>query len=629
MAVETRPGSTFAGYLIVGTVGRGGMGVVYRARELALDRPVALKLIAPELASDPAFRERFLEESRIAASLDHASILPVYAAGETGGELYIATRYVEGTDLRRLLAREQALEPERALKLVGQVADALDAAHRRGLVHRDVKPGNVLVDTSDHCYLSDFGLTKELADEGTSASDPLAGSLDYLAPEQIRREAVDGRTDQYALACVLYECLAGSSPFRRETQVETLWAHLHETPSPLADLPALDPVLARALAEDPEQRYPSCSAFVEDAGAALGIGDPLATLRRRRTGMWLVAAGAALLVTALLAVAVAAVGLRESGGDETTRAVSVAKNTVVALDPATNEVVAEIPVGENPTHIAAGDGSIWVVNGDDRTLTSTLTQIDVASRRPVRTFDLDEVVPVEPFSSLAAGLGAAWVITYDTNDRAAPGLRATGALWRVDPSSGRVERTLTLRNPAPVGVAVAAGSVWVGHRRIRRIDPQTRAAVATIAAAGIVVVAGEGAVWAVGGQTVREALSETRVLKIDPSTNSVRTSVSIQSNAGPVAAGEGAVWIGVRTVRLRSVVYRMDPFSGEIAGAFTFGVPVSGMAAGLGSVWVTSAVSGTLSRVDPSSGEIVVLDFGKTQPTGVAVGKGLVWVAVS
>jgi streptogramin lyase len=275
-----------------------------------------------------------------------------------------------------------------------------------------------------------------------------------------------------------------------------------------------------------------------------------------------------------------------------------------------------------------------VVNGYDRTPTSSLTRIDVAPKRAVRTFDLDAVVPVDPqlrFPSLAAGLGAAWVITWD----AWPGPRqVTGALWRVDPS-GRVERTLTLRDPPPVGVAVAAGSVWVGHRRIRRIDPRTRAVVATIEAAGIVVAAGEGAVWAVGGQTVREALSEMKVLKIDPGTNSIHTSVSTQRNTGPggqaplVAAGEGAVWIGVGTVRLRSVVYRVDPFSGEIAGAFTFASPVSGMAAGLGSVWVTSAVSGTLSRVDPSSGEIVVLDFGKTQPTGVAVGEGLVWVAVS
>ena len=179
------------------------MGVVYRATELALDRPVALKLIAPELAGDDSFRERFLRESRLAASIDHAGILPVYAAGEADGELFLATRFVPGTDLRSLID-DGPLPGERAIGLVGQVADALDAAHERGLVHRDVKPGNVLVDTADHCYLCDFGLTTQRVDGGTTATGTLAGSLDYLAPEQIRRGDVDGRADQYALACVLY-----------------------------------------------------------------------------------------------------------------------------------------------------------------------------------------------------------------------------------------------------------------------------------------------------------------------------------------------------------------------------------------------------------------------------------------
>ena len=222
-------GTQLAGYRIDGVVGRGGMGVVYRATELALDRPVALKLIAPELADDRSFRERFLRESRLAASLDHPGILPVYAAGEAGGgELYLATRYVDGSDLRAVLQEEGTLPPGRALALVGQVAEALDAAHRRGLVHRDVKPGNILVDASDHCYLCDFGLTKLLADGGTTGSGVLAGSLDYLAPEQIRRGEVDGRTDGYALGCVLYECLSGAPPFRRENEAQTLWAHMQE-----------------------------------------------------------------------------------------------------------------------------------------------------------------------------------------------------------------------------------------------------------------------------------------------------------------------------------------------------------------------------------------------------------------
>ncbi|MGH3126658.1 MAG: serine/threonine-protein kinase, partial [Gaiellaceae bacterium] len=264
-------GTQFAGYRIEGVVGRGGMGVVYRATELALDRPVALKLIAPELAGDDSFRERFLRESRLAASIDHAGILPVYAAGEADGELFLATRFVPGTDLRSLID-DGPLPGERAIGLVGQVADALDAAHERGLVHRDVKPGNVLVDRADHCYLCDFGLTTQRVDGGTTATGRLAGSLDYLAPEQIRRGEVDGRADQYALACVLYELLSGAPPFRRDTEPQTLWAHMQEEPASLLAYDELDPVFARALAKEPEERYEDCNAFADDARAALGLG---------------------------------------------------------------------------------------------------------------------------------------------------------------------------------------------------------------------------------------------------------------------------------------------------------------------------------------------------------------------
>src|SRR6266545_4041405 len=296
-------GTRLGGYRVDGVVGRGGMGVVYQATEVVLERPVALKLIAPEFAHDKTFRERFLRESRLAASLDHPGILPVYAAGEAEGELYLASRFVDGIDLRALLDTTGPLPPERALTLVGQVADALDAAHARNLVHRDVKPGNVLVDGSDHCYLCDFGLTKQLGVGGTTVTGGLAGSLDYLAPEQIRRGEIDGRTDQYALACVLYECLAGAPPFRRETEAQTLWAHMQESPAPLASYRELDRVFARALAKDAEERYESCDAFVDDARASLGLGPSRVAVRRRRrrVGRRLLVVGAALLAPATTA----------------------------------------------------------------------------------------------------------------------------------------------------------------------------------------------------------------------------------------------------------------------------------------------------------------------------------------
>ena len=231
-------------------VGRGGMGVVYRATDLSLERPVALKLVAPELAEDELFRRRFLKEPRLAASLDHPNVVPIYEAGEHDGQLYLAMRFVDGSDMRTLLRREGGLPAERALDILAQVASALDAAHRRGLVHRDVKPANVLVDEDDHAYLTDFGVTKQLGGN-TTETGQIVGTLDYVAPEQIRGEDVDARADGYALACVLYECLAGAPPFHRATEAETLWAHMQEPPPPLPGLPALDRVMVKALAKDP------------------------------------------------------------------------------------------------------------------------------------------------------------------------------------------------------------------------------------------------------------------------------------------------------------------------------------------------------------------------------------------
>jgi serine/threonine protein kinase len=234
-------GTELAGYRIEVLLGRGGMGVVYRAHDLTLDRKVALKLLAPELAEDVRFRERFLRESRLAASLDHPAIIPIYDAGEVAGRLYIAMRLVEGTDLKRLLGDEGVLEPERALGLLEQVADALDTAHERGLVHRDVKPSNVLVDGRGHSYLADFGLSRRLEEQavGLGAGRSL-GTVDYVAPEQIRGDELDGRADLYSLGCLLYECLAGKPPFSGGSDTAIVFAHLEQEPP---GLPGLEPVI--------------------------------------------------------------------------------------------------------------------------------------------------------------------------------------------------------------------------------------------------------------------------------------------------------------------------------------------------------------------------------------------------
>jgi hypothetical protein len=258
------------------------MAVVFRASDERLGRTVALKLLAPALAGDGGFRERFIRESRAAAAVDHPHIIPVYGAGEAGGILYLAMRYVSGGDLRSVMHREGPLPAERAAFLLSPVASALDAAHAAGLVHRDVKPANVLVDMSpgrpDHPYLSDFGLAKGAASvAGLTGTGQFLGTPDYAAPEQISGGPTHSQTDQYALACVAFTMLTGALPFAREAPMAVLWAHLNDPPPSVTarrfDLsPAVDQVLGRALAKDPAARYPSCGAFADALRAALGTG---------------------------------------------------------------------------------------------------------------------------------------------------------------------------------------------------------------------------------------------------------------------------------------------------------------------------------------------------------------------
>src|SRR5882724_8475688 len=221
----------FAGYRVEGIAGHGGMGVVYRATQLGLDRPVALKVIAAGLLGDPRVRERFLRESRAAAAIEHPNVIPIYASGEECGRPYIVMRFVDADDLRERVAGAGTLAPAQAAAIVAQVGAALDAAHEAGLVHRDVKPANILLGTHDHAYLSDFGLARHtLSDSGLTAPGGWVGTLDFVAPEQIRSERIDGRADIYALGCVLHFALTGQVPYPRETDEARLWAHLHTAP---------------------------------------------------------------------------------------------------------------------------------------------------------------------------------------------------------------------------------------------------------------------------------------------------------------------------------------------------------------------------------------------------------------
>src|SRR5439155_11949757 len=296
--MDPRIGTELLGYRIEALLGRGGMGVVYRAYDPRLKRNIALKLIAPELSGDARFRERFLAETELAASLEHPNVIPIHDAGEVDGQLYLAMRYVEGSELKTLLQKEGPLDPGRALAICAQVAGALDAAHAKGLVHRDVKPSNVLLDAQEHAYLADFGLSRRLAEQGIPAPHGLSlGTPAYAAPEQIEGEEVDGRADLYSLGCVLYECLAGEAPFVRDSELAVLWAHLQEEPPSPVAYPDLAPVFQQALAKDPTQRYASCRELVEAARQALGLRDVVLVRDRRplllATVGFLLAGGAA------------------------------------------------------------------------------------------------------------------------------------------------------------------------------------------------------------------------------------------------------------------------------------------------------------------------------------------------
>jgi len=269
-------GGRFAGYVIEGVAGRGGMGVVYRARQVRPSRVVGLKVISPDLAGDGGFRERFVDESEIAASIEHSNVIPVYEVGEDAGRLFIAMRFVQGTDLGRVIAAEGPVAPERAVGIVAQLTSALDAAHARGLVHRDVKPANVLIareGDGDHVYLTDFGLAKFAVGGGVTRTGMFVGTLDYAAPEQFEGRRVDARTDVYAAGCVLYNMLTGSVPFPRQDEAAVMWAHMSSGPPSVRELvPSLprefDAVIARAMAKDPEQRYQSAGDLGRDARAA-------------------------------------------------------------------------------------------------------------------------------------------------------------------------------------------------------------------------------------------------------------------------------------------------------------------------------------------------------------------------
>ena len=376
------PGSDIGGYRIDSLLGVGATGSVYLARD-AEGSAVALKVLEPTVGADARFRERFLRESGVAALLEHPSVVPVLDAGEDDGVLFLAMEWVDGSDLRARLRRDGPLEPARAVALVEEIAAGLDVAHAAGLVHRDVKPGNILV-AGDHARLCDFGLAKHTARaESLTGERMLVGTVAYIAPEQIEGAGVDARSDVYSLGCVLYECLTGEPPFDRDTELAVLYAHLNEPPPRPSSRrpglpPALDDVIAAALAKSPADRPRSCGELARSARAALR-GESLRRRGRRRA---LVAAATAGAMAAIAAV-VAVLG---GGADDApaARQLSLGPNVLAAIDASDGRLVSRVALPARPDDVAVAGRSVWVVLEGRR----RVVKVDVRRRRVVSSVEL-------------------------------------------------------------------------------------------------------------------------------------------------------------------------------------------------------------------------------------------------
>jgi hypothetical protein len=583
--VEEVIGREIAGFRIEREIGRGGMGVVYLATQVFPERRIALKLLSSDLAADPAFRERFVRESNAAASTEHPNIVPVYAAGESDGQLYLAMRFIEGKDLRTVLEHEGTLLADRATRICAEVADALEAAHERGLVHRDVKPGNVLLDARDRAYLSDFGLIRATRiDTEITKTGQFMGTVDYVAPEQIRGDELDGRADIYSLGCVLFECLTGSPPFRRDSEVATMYAHLEQdVPAPSSKradlLRSLDQVVTKATAKRTDQRFATAG---EMAGALRGSPLP--------DGAWKGRGRRRIAISALALVVIASVAgfmaLREEDTPpapptQTTGPAPIPLNSLVQVDAETGDLLTTAPFGpetlyfDSAPSVAVGEGGAWVL----------------AATNLVH-FDLDDASLVEriaaspvPVDSFAVGFRTVWV-------GASPGI------VRIDPIDG--DRLPPVRVYPPEAsdysqrprIALGEGSAWVltGNGELTRVDPTTGKRI------GFVDVGQSESGLAVGFDTVWviDELQGT-LTRVDPETLDADDPMQLGGSLDAIEAGAGAVWILDKGA---GIVTPIDPVDGAVGSPIPVGVDPIDIAAGLDALWVANLEDGTISRID-------------------------------
>jgi serine/threonine protein kinase len=577
------------------------MGVVYRAYDPRLKRTVAIKLIAPELSENASFRERFLAETELAASLEHPNVVPIHDAGEVDGQLYIAMRYVEGGELRALLQKEERLEPGRAVAICRQVAAALDAAHARGLVHRDVKPSNVLLDRSEHVYLADFGLSRQLADsvqpDGRGFS---IGTPAYAAPEVIEGGTVDGRADVYSLGCVLYECLTGEPAYSRDSELALLWAHIQEPPPKASErnpqLPvAIDGVVASALAKEPDERTATCGELVGAAREALGLQRPV-TIRDRKALVF-TAVGVSIAAAAVIAGVLLSQGSGRPGRPSTKPTLNLKVDSLQRIDPKTNTLAATIRVDHSPVTVAAGAGWVWVGSVEDQSVLRIDPKTNAVTRR---------VTTVGP-DSIAATAGGVFVANTD------------GTLSRIDPS------TLQIFSNAPNSgyrsVAVGEGAIWtVGYLGLVHVN-RGGIVVRRVSPAGFdpfAVVTGGGAVWVLDDKL-------RSLWRFDPRTDRLVKRIRLVFDPGGVAFGQSRVWV---TNNSGDAVAEIDPAVNRIVRAVRVGDGPNGVAVGEGAVWTANYRAGTVSRIDLQRRVVTETIKVGRHPTSIAVGEGGVWVTV-
>jgi DNA-binding beta-propeller fold protein YncE len=632
---DLAPGTVLGGCRVDAVVGKGGMGVVYRARQLDLDRDVALKVISPELVEDARTRARFLSEARAAGAVEHPNVVPVHGVGIAEGRAYLVMRYVAGEDLRALVRRDGPLGPAHAARVAAQLGDALDAIHHAGYVHRDVKPQNVMLDRAGHVYLLDFGLAKHaLATAGPTRSDQWVGTLDYVAPEQIRGEPADARADVYALGGVLYFMLTGQVPFERDGDEAKLWAHLvEEPPRPSAvqpDLPAaLDAVVQRALAKDPDRRYPSAGDLGRAAQAATGGGGDTSRERvvargaaaprsqrrrsaattlpsprpRRRRGRIAALAGLAAVAAAGLAAVTLLGGEPDGDGDGDREPTPTATPAVTPIRPHVGAVIKG--VGFRPRGIAVAGGALWVISINQ----PRLTRIDTGTRR--RRGVQPEIE--RGAASITADRGRVWVA-----------MASKRTILGIDARSGAIERRISAPHP-PVRVAAGPTGLWA----VGRGDTP------------------DGPDW---------------IMRYDRAGAGLLWELPIAQGIRAVALGAGVAWLATREPP-RLLRVHLD---GDVRHGGWLTEPASYLTYGAGRLWASVPAEDSIAHVDPrtrnpvttkvagSPAEIavagdrvfvashtdhtvVVLDAGSTDPVGepvkvepnpwaMAAGGGHVWV---